>query len=163
MLEHPSLLLRPGSPGPGETRTLVDPATGRLVGVARWQLPARRLWFPWFSGPVLTVHEADDEPLVFTVRRRGVLRPRWEVGDADGHRVALVWPGWVLDRFGDCLAWVDHAPNGGARFHGRDGREVAWLDWSGEDLRLTFAPELQGEPFIKMALLAAALTGAADA
>jgi hypothetical protein len=171
MLEHPALLIRPwtvpaaarpdGGPGPGSTRDLLDTA-GRPVGVARWQLAPADAWLPWLVRPTLTVHETDDEPLVFIVRRLWALTPSWEVCDADGNRVALLRRDWVWDRYGDCLAWLDRGAADGCRFHGRDGRELAYLSWASEDLRLEFGAELGDEPFVKMALLAAVLSGMAE-
>jgi hypothetical protein len=174
MLEHQSLLVRPWTwpakpppgrqareAGPGAVRAILDQDTGWQLGLARWQLPARSPWLAWLSRPLLTVHEIDDEPLVFTVRRLWALTPRWEVCDADGHSIAVVRRGWVLDRFGGCLAWIEPVPEAdGFRFHGRDGRELAELNRSGNDLRVRFADDLFGEPFVKMALLAAVLCGA---
>lgn len=156
------MLLRPWAPpappGPGSTRDILHPISRRPVGIARWQQPESS-WLGWFSRPSFSVHETDDEPLVFTVRRLWGLTPSWEVCDADGHRVALVRPGWVWDRYGDCLAWLDRAAADALRFCGRDGRELARLSREGEGLRLEFVPELHGEPFLKMALLGAALSG----
>src|SRR5262249_55808233 len=88
MLEYQTLLIRPwvppAAPGPGSTRGLVDPAPAQAVGVVRWHPPPRS-WLAWLARPMLTVHETDDEPLVFTVRQRWALMPSWEVRDADGH------------------------------------------------------------------------------
>jgi hypothetical protein len=129
-----------------------------LLGVARRQPLRKPFGLPWLSRQTLTVHEADDEPLVFSLRQLWAFAPSWEVCDADGHRVGLVRRGWVLDRFGQCLAWVDETHPDRLRFHGRDGRELARITGSGDDRELTFGDELRGEPFIKMALLAAVLS-----
>ncbi|MGL4551328.1 MAG: hypothetical protein ACRC33_09075, partial [Gemmataceae bacterium] len=58
LLEQPEL-----RPGPG---TLAGPAG--VVGFVRRLDPAP--WHDWLFGPTLAVHEAGDEPLVFTVARR---------------------------------------------------------------------------------------------
>lgn len=166
MLEHRTLLLHPWTPAPPagadrpfESREIVDAATGRRLGVAR-RLLAEGSLFAWIAGPVVEVCEADDEPLLFTVQRAWPLAPRWEVRDADGHRVAVVRRNLVLDRHGQPTAWAHRVPeDGGIQFCDRDGVELAFLRQTGRGAELAFTEELDGEPFVKMALLAAVLCG----
>jgi hypothetical protein len=171
MLEAQALLLRPwadagrssgdragGEPADSPRRAIVDPATGRPLGFA-WEQPAAvPPWLHWLTAPVLEVHEAGDLPLLFTVHRFWIRGPLWEVRDADGRRVAVVRRTRVEDALGGGLA---------VRERGADGTE-AWLRQSGgpalamaartaDGVRFTFADAVAGEPFVKMALLAAAL------
>ncbi|HZT81381.1 MAG TPA: hypothetical protein VFA26_14220, partial [Gemmataceae bacterium] len=94
MLEEQTLLLGPWAAG---GRAVVAPATGRPLGVVRRQRAARPWWLRWLAGPVLAVHEADDEPLLFTVRRAWGLGRR-EVCDADGRLVGRLRGDRLLDR-----------------------------------------------------------------
>jgi hypothetical protein len=164
MLEQPTLLLHPWSPAsaPGPTRAITDPTDGRLLGTVRWTVPPARSWFGWLRRPTLAVHESEDEPLVFTVRRLWSLAPRWEVSDADGHPVAILRRDWILTCFGDCLAWIQRESSHVARFCGPDGREVAQWHLSGGTQRLVFGLDIQEEPFIKMAVLGLVVCGVAD-
>src|SRR5436190_12680891 len=69
-------------------------AGGELVGVARRVRGGR--WSLW---PTLEVREAEDEPLLLTVRRAWSLWPRWDVLDAEGERVGVLAGDRVLDRW----------------------------------------------------------------
>lgn len=170
MLEPSTLLLRPwirtsatapsspGRLGPGATREVVNVSTGKSIGVVRWQVAPGLAGLSWLSGPILAAHEIEDDPLVFIVRKSWAFSPRWEVQDADGHPVATVRGDWVLDIFDQCLARITRRPGEeGFRFCAQDGREMARVTQSGNDLQISFAAEVQGEPFIKMALLGAVL------
>ena len=154
MLEHDTLLLRPWSlPADGtRQRPIVEPATHGLLGFARTVKP-RPGWRGWFDTPALEVHEAEDEPLVFTVRRLGGWKPTWEVRDADGHLVGL------RDRIGRPFALRGKTPDGTATgfFRSPDEHELARLVSSTEGTRLEFAANGTDNPFLRMLLLAAAL------
>lgn len=129
-------------------------AAGTPLGVAR-RRPGR---FSWLARAPLEICEADDEPLLFTVRPRWALLPRWEVRDADSHRVGGVRGAWVFDRFGLPLAAAEpSAGRGQARFRDREGRVLAALDRSPEGTHLQFDGEAPANPFVRMILLAAAL------
>jgi hypothetical protein len=164
MLEHGALLLRPcDAPGNGAAsdlrplRTVCDADTGRLLGVAGWRR-AGRSWLRWLYRPVLAVHEADDAPLLFTVHRLWGLAPGWEVQDADGHVLGLLYGPHVKDRFGRNLAVGKRGPGGRlTRVCGGDGRELMSIAVLAEGSRLTFAAEVEANPFLKMLLLALAL------
>ena len=98
MLESPTLLVRPSDPS--GVRAIVDTATRKPLGYAR---PGRRPW--WGLGPaVLEVHEQEDEPLLFTLRRGWGLTPRHEVRDAEGMPVGLVDGRFLRDGWGRCVA-----------------------------------------------------------
>jgi hypothetical protein len=187
MLEHDRLLLRPRPaapatpPGgahenPGRTCDIFDPATGGLVGFA-CRPTAARSWLRWFSRPALEVHEAEDEPLLFTAYRLRGFTPAWDVRDADGHPVGTLRAfrlrlagglstghnaGGTLiqDRFGRRVAVFERAPGSAAegRFVDPDGEGLGSLTRSSHGTLLTFAGRLGGEPLTKMLLLAAALT-----
>jgi hypothetical protein len=160
MLEQQTLLLRPWAPGPrpedGPRRRVLDADTVTPLGSVR-QGPAAAGWAGWLLPPVLRVHEADDEPLLCTLQRFWYLGTLWEVREADGHLIATVRRRRVDDRGGRRLAVPEAGPDGVVRFRGRSGAVLAEAAVSGGDARLTFAERLAGEPFVKMALLAAAL------
>jgi hypothetical protein len=173
MLEEPALLLRPwvgarsGPPGrrsvqpePGPERAIVEPTSGKVLGVVR-RRPGTRSWLDWLAAPVLEVYESLDESLLCTLRPRWGLPPGREVRDAEGRRVGVVCCGVVYDRLGWRFARrrrFDHSP--AARFLASDGSELATLTASDEGALLTFAPCMEANPFAKMVLLAAVLTDA---
>src|SRR5262249_52821626 len=83
-LEEQALLLQTGQPQ--TAGRIVAPTWGTLLGLVRRQPPVS--WWQWLGPRVLAVHEAEDEPLLCTLRRSWG-RP-WQVRDADGHLVATV-------------------------------------------------------------------------
>jgi hypothetical protein len=156
MLERNELLLRPRN-GSG-TQTIADPQTGIVLGLARWLGQADHRWWRWLRGTHLSVHEADDEPLVFTVRRGWGLWQRTEVCDADDHPVGSLRGAALHGRDGRTVALVEPAA-GGILFRGGSGQELARWTAGPEGARLVFCPDLQ-DPFLKMLLLAASLNRA---
>ncbi len=106
----------------------------------------------------LEVCESEDESLLFTVRRQWGLEVRWEVCDADGHRVGMIGSEFLLDRFGRCLALVEPSGDAGRiHFRSLEGVELAALTLRGAEMLLRFALPPEGDPFVKMVLLGAAL------
>jgi hypothetical protein len=144
------LLLAPDAAG---RRNLLGPS-GEPVGFARWQ---RRgpWWLPW-KRRVLTVHEQDDQPLVFTVRRSLSLTPAFQVHDADDEQVGTLSFPWLLDRWGQPTAEFATLGHGGV-FRTMQGEVLA--DWmpAGSAVRLGLHQLAWADPFLKMLLLAAML------
>src|SRR5262245_31822489 len=87
MLESHMLLLRPPA---GGSRVIVDAVRGAAVGFARWQPASERGWWGGLFGPVLCVHEQEEAPLVFTVRRDRLWWMQQAVHDAEGGCVGYV-------------------------------------------------------------------------
>lgn len=112
---------------------------------------------------VLTVYETEDESLLCQVSGRWGLVLGWIVRDADGCLVGRLTQTksdlCIEDHQGQlltCLHWLpDHLEG---RFVTPRGIELGTLDRLGSERRLTFGPELEGAPFNRMLLLAAALT-----
>jgi hypothetical protein len=153
MLEHNSLVLRPG--GASSPWTILDP-TGRALGFACWQVTGSPLW-AWLVPSVLEVREQEDAPLVFTVRRGWGWRARFAVGDAEGRLIGRLAESAILDRQGRPIARYVLAADGGG-WRGPGGEELAHLTMGDSDRRLTFALASGPDPFLRMLLLAAALT-----
>ena len=151
MLEQQTLLVQRSESG----WTVLEPATRRMLGAARWQPAVGFLGTRWLARPVLEVFEAEDEPLVFRVRKLWGLSTKWEVSDADANRVAVVQHGWLRDPLGQLFACMEPTSQG-TRFR-YDGRQLAATTDAGNEATLAFAPELQGQPLVKMALLGALL------
>ncbi len=139
LLEQPLLHAGPGA-GP------ITAPDGAPAGSSR-RLPGGFL--AWLLGPSFAVHEAGEEPLVFTARRNWSLLPRWSVLDADGEHAGTVGGLWILDRWG--RAWISHSPDG--RFRARDGADLG----RHEGPTLAFAPASEGDPFARMLMLAAVI------
>jgi hypothetical protein len=155
MLEQPAILLRPWPANEAPRRWIVDAATGTPLGFACWQTPPGPRWWSWLLPAVLEVHEAEDEPLLFTVYRFWGLGPSWVVRDADERLVATVRRRRIEDRFGQRLLVLGSGADGVYRFQGHSGREAGTLTRSPEGIRVTFAAA--ANPFTRMALLATAL------
>jgi hypothetical protein len=165
MLEQPALLLRPWGPVAGgeRTRPIEDAATQTPLGLARDRPSQLPPILGWLARPVLAVYETEDESLLSTVARRWGMADRWQVGDADARLVGSVhWMGrnqaariHVLDRRGELVA----AGSGTEpRLITSDGVELGNITLAPEGVRLTFAGGPLCDPFVRMLLLAAALT-----
>lgn len=150
MLEHRVLLLRRCSAS--AVQAIVDGDSGAALGYARRQAERTGFWRRLFGGGVLAVHEQEDEPLLFTVRRAWSLLPRREVCDADEQPVGTLLGRLIHDRFGRPVAHLEQEV-----FLTPCRRVLAKLHATPDGLRLTFGDAVVGEPFVKMLLLAAAL------
>jgi len=153
MLELSRLLIEPL--GPDGVRGIVDGDSGGRVGFATWR-PSRYSWW-WPGSPTLSVHEQLDAPVVFTVHRRWNWPPRREVRDAEGNSVGELIGDWVRDQTSRRVATRVRREGHAAAFLDAEGTPLAsyWVD--GDGMHFDFAPEVAGEPFLKMVLLAAAL------
>ncbi|HKI35580.1 MAG TPA: hypothetical protein VKA46_27230 [Gemmataceae bacterium] len=167
MLENGALLLRPCAAFPGAAaegeaaalepaRAVLDALTGAPRGFAGWRRRGR-LWPRWLSRPVLAVHESDDAPLLFTVHGLWGLAARWEVRDADGNVLGVLCGPLIKDRFGRNLALWERSAGDVGRARDGDGRELMTVMATPEGTRVAFAAGAEGNPFLKMLLLAAAL------
>jgi hypothetical protein len=137
----------------------VDAQTGEPLGVVCRREAGAGSWWRWLAAPVLEVREADDEPLLCTLRRFWSLAPLWEVRDADDNLVATLYRGRIEDRSGERWALLEPAAGGAAvRFVAGPGVELAALTRDADGLRLTFADGVKERPLAKMAILGAALT-----
>lgn len=155
MLEHRILLVRSRLPVP--VRDIVDGDSGAALGYARWETEASPWWRRLFGRGVLAVHEQEDEPLLLTVRRACSLLPRRNVCDAEGQPVGDLLGRIIHDRYGRSVATLEDGV-----FRAPDRRVLAELAATAEGLRLTFHDDIAGEPFVKMLLLAAALSAPAN-
>jgi hypothetical protein len=108
-------------------------------------------------GPVLAVHEAQDEPLLCTVQRFWWFGTWWDVRDADELRVAQVFPDRITDRWSRLLALRRRGLGSSATWVGPVGGELATVLPGPDGLRVRFVDAIADRPLTKMALLAAAL------
>jgi hypothetical protein len=159
MLEHATLLLEPWSKDTrGRTRAIRDWETARPLGFACLRPPTWPWPLGWLAGQVLEVRETEDASLLLMLQGPRWFLGGWEVFDAEEHRVGSLRGSAVRDRLGRPLATVVPSAGGGPlRFVTPSGYEPSSLAWTRTGARLTFAPDLGGDPFAKMLLLAAAL------
>jgi hypothetical protein len=169
MLETGTLLLLPCTASPaagGEAaglepaRAVLDARTGAPLGIAGWR-PCAGLWRRWLGRPVLAVHESDDAPLLFTVHRLWGLSARWEVRDAEGNVLGRLCGPLITDRFGRHLALWERPAGGAGRARDAGGRELMTVGAAADETRVAFAAEAEGNPFLKMLLLAVVLVDSA--
>lgn len=156
MLENSSLLLHPADAwGRG---AICSPETSEPLGHAFW-------WSPGLDLPGRTsvqFHEHDDEPLLCTLHRPRVELPWYEVYDAQPHRVGRILGAVLLDREGRFFALCVPRFGDGTAVISLEGQVLAWFYQVEEGICLTFAPVVQGEPFVKMLLLAAGALATVD-
>jgi len=151
MLEHSNILIRRTAEG----WEILEPNAGQPLGLARSRQPPSS-WLPiWLQRATIDVFEADEEPLVFTVRRLWAISPKWEISDADGNRVALVQRCRILDAFGRHWATMESTSDEILFCAGE--RQFAQARRTANELRVSFAPDLQNHPLTKMSLLGAIL------
>ena len=148
MLERARLLVRDAD-GEG-SRAIEDAATGSLLGSAR-PVAVQSRWLP--ARPVLEVREAEDAPLVFTVRRVWSLVTRYEVRDAEGRPVGTLAGSVMAGRDGRCVAVL--GPDG--VFRGVDGSVLGRVTRAKGGVELYFTERVAADPFGKMLLLTAVL------
>ena len=120
--------------------------------------PSSRVERGWWRSAVLSVHEQEEAPLLFTVRRRGLLWPRHEVRDAEGDYVGRIRRSIIRDRNNRYFA-RGRSTETNTVFEKRKGEALAYACRTAEGLELTFEMAIDTDPFAKMLLLAAALIG----
>ena len=150
MLEQRVLLVRPRTAS--ALQAIVDGESGAPLGFARWEAAAPPSWWPLFGRGVLAVHEQEDEPLLFTIRRAWSLLPRREVRDAEDQPVGTLLGRLVHDQYGRAVAVLQNGI-----FRGPRQRVLAEVATTTDGLRLAFRADIADEPFVKMLLLAACL------
>ncbi len=141
-------------------RAVAD-AAGKTLGHVR-QAPQRGpRWLRWLDRRTLEVCEAPDGSLVFSLRRGWGWPGAWQLIDADGRLVGALRGRAIVDGFGQWLALVEQpdASNRG-RFLAIEGHELGNYSLDGGGPRISFAPEMEGNPFAKMMLLGAILVRA---
>ncbi len=168
----------------GQARAVHDLATAAALGFAYRSPGTAGVWPRWLARPRLEVYETEDASLVFSVCRAW-WSGAWDVSDAEGRAVGGFRAGafrlsaeavrlWQLpagaagvkyrgtlvrDRFGRLLAWMDPAGPATGRLVAADGAALAHLSRSGQGTEVRFVPAQDGNPFLKMLLLAAVLAG----
>lgn len=153
MLESHVLVLHLTADG---SRAVVDGATGTAVGFTRCRPASEQGWWRCLLGPVLNVHEQEEEPLVFTVRRSLLWWTQREVLDAEGMLVGYVSGRTLRDRAHRVWAWA-RGDGDEVVYEGAGGDAFASLRRTAAGIELAFAKRVEEEPFAKMLLLAAAL------
>ncbi len=183
MLESRALFVRPAPasrPGnsAGPTAEILDAVTGRPLGTVRRQ-PHRERWWAWLVPAALTIHEAGDEPLLFTLRRRWRFSYSWSVLDADDQpigtlcqvrlvpyaaRVVGAAGLLILDRYSRLLATLCRSTEatGEGAVLDPEGVTLATLREQPAGAELTFTPASENEPFLRMLVLAAVLRPLAE-
>jgi hypothetical protein len=151
MLESRVLLLRPAVAG--QPRVIADAESGKPVGFTR--LIYRPGWWDRVFGPVLFVHEREEEPLVFSVRRCVIWTQR-EVRDAEDERIGYLGPGSIRDR-NRLLYAQTQADKEGLVYLCVNGAILAKVRHASAGLELSFTKVIEADPFAKMLVLAAAL------
>jgi hypothetical protein len=141
MLEHPSLSVEP----PGPSRAIFDAASGERLG--RAVRVRRGLLRP----SVTAVHEGPDDSLLAVAGRTRWFGPV-VVTDAEGQAVATVRGGVVVGPDGAFLA-----RRTGRSFVNTKAIPLATWTRGGDRITLRFTEPTDGQPLLRMALLAAAL------
>ncbi len=168
-----------------QTRAVLDLAGAAALGFAYRSPGTAGIWPRWLGRPRIEVYETDDAALVFSAYRAW-WSGAWDVADAEGRAVGNFRAGayrlsaeavqlWQLpgapaadskyagtlirDRFGRLLAWMDPAGSETGRLLAADGAALAQLTRSAQGTEVRFVPAREGNPFLKMLLLAALLAG----
>ena len=163
MLELARLLISSWlAPLPGERewqRKIRDAETATDVGRAVWQPRLIHRWLGPLWPAFIEVREIDDEPLLFTARRVWALWPRWEIADADQRGLGSVRGSWLTDLQRRRIAQLHYSVSHDVcRIQAINGDMLATMTARGAGQELHFAERLAEEPFLKMLVLAFAVT-----
>lgn len=146
---------RPDSSRRRESFSVHAPGDGAAIGRLIFDSVT---WLPWRVRWQLAAFESPEESELFVGRRAGWAPRDWDVFDADGRLVALVRGAFLLSAAGDvcgqCRRSAPSLPGGVV-----DSAGARLASWSGanSELDLRFAPEIALSPFLKMAIVVAAL------
>ncbi len=138
-------------------RTIYHPL-GRQLGFVRFAGTARPAWFSWLRGLRLDVYETDDASHLMTLLRPWGMFRMWDVYDADEQCIGSIYPPSLVDSDGERRGYLDL----------RDGGDGSILDQSRQviatfraanltTLEVTFTADPEGNPFLRMLLLAGIL------
>lgn len=112
----------------------------------------------WLAGPAEVVREAEDMPLLMTMRRVWRWSRCWTVRDADDRLVGRIYARQMVNTRGQVVATLEGQPPDMTRFLGLDGRELASSHSRSDGTRvLHFADTPENNPFTRMLLLGAVL------
>lgn len=141
----------------------MEPTSNRPVGFVSRRL-ARPCWgFCWPKRLALYVHEVEDEPLLFTVRRSQMWGRRWLIYDADECQVGSITGQKIVAVSGGTVATMHAGPAANSiLFQARQGQELAILRQTEAHAELAYVDALKDEPIVKMLVLAAVLTRMKD-
>ena len=162
MLERTSLLLPPWGPAAddpgGWTRPVVDGA-GAYAGRVRTAGGPGWAWISWFRPQRLEVLETADDALLMVLIRTWGLARSWEVYDAEERHVGGVYPPALVDSdgFRRGLVRLD-GPTRGVVTPPAETHLARFEAADGQALRVDFAPDSDPNPFLRMLILAAAVT-----
>jgi hypothetical protein len=133
--------------------TIREAESRKLLGLARQRSHPATVWFASWHRPLLDIYEGEDESLLFTLTRGW--GQGWLVSDAEGQRVGTVRANLARDGAGQRLARFEPTSDGLlGRWRAEDGQELATVIRDGEGVAMRFAACVEGQPFVKMLLLA---------
>ena len=176
MLESRALLVRPTlssrtNRSSGRVADIFEIPTGRLLGIVHRDAP-EPWWRRWLLPPALTVHEADEEPLLFILQRRWRYSGFWNVLDADEQLIGslrrftplprvetpLRGPS-IRDQDGHFLAalQIPSATTDEGCIIDPHGARLATVRAAANETELAFHLAADGGPWLRMLLLAAIL------
>ena len=163
MLESSSLLFAawalPEAGPAGWTRAVHDAASHAFLGTVRVGEPARKAWFSWLRPYRLEVLETADAALLLTLVRSRSLMRLWDLYDAEEWRVGSLYPPVLLDADGVRRGFTQILAPDRGEVRSPAGHLLAGFEiTAGQAARLTFAPDLEANPFLRMLLVANVLT-----
>jgi hypothetical protein len=111
----------------------------------------------WFERSVHEVLEGEDESLLFTLRGPvGFWKP-WQIDDAEENRVASISGKMIFDQQAQFQAYLESNADGDGLLLDRNRMELGRIRKNEEGTLLVFHPITDNDPFLRMALLGAAL------
>lgn len=144
------------SAGPGGEAPrwiILEVESRKFLGLVRRRSHPATVWFASWHRPMLDVYEGEDESLLFTLTRGW--GQGWLVSDAEGQRVGTVRGNLARDGAGQRLALFEPSQDGLlGRWRSGDGQPLATAARDGDGVTIRFAACVDGQPFVKMLLLA---------
>lgn len=157
MLENDTLLVTPVTATTGRREWLTVTSMHDEMLLGRVVVDPVE-WLPWRLRWHLAAYEGPENSELFTSRRAGWAPRDWDVFDADGRLVALMRGSFVLNGGGEILGQRRRqSPTAIGAVINPDGVRVG--SWSGSETRreIQFLAESAGNPFLRMAIMVAAL------
>lgn len=115
-------------------------------------------WLPWRVRWHMAAYEGPENSELFTSRRAGWAPLDWDVFDPDGRLVALLRGSFVLSAGGEVLGQRRRqSPTPPGRVISPDGDRLASWERSADRREVRFSTEAAANPFLKMAIMVAAL------
>jgi hypothetical protein len=137
-------------------RRIAD-AAGRPLGFARFDSLFADSWFFWRRKTRIDVFETEDAAHLLSLTRSWAFRSVWDLHDAEDRLVGYVYPKSLVATEVGLLGFVDAEASDGGRVLDHAGLVLATFGKQGNQVQVTFTPDRDPNPFLRMLILGCVL------